>query len=443
MLGAMAAALASMGQTYSADDRARGFRDNDAEKTVTFIFDNALWQAANVTSVDVRGSFNSWKQTEGYELAYDEAEAVWAVTLPYAKVRIPGNSGQPEYKYVVNGSAWQSGEHKDFIPEGYVFMTSDRNNIVVFNDDDLETIKTNSRVAGTIKPLSDFDLTTRAGQEEISNFRLVPGTTQLFRCYHPFKWSRQQYETEPTRISLVKQLSAEEGIQSDICLSGDESGKLTSYNVGGTSYQEEIAPYYQEIMDAGHVLQVGTANGHTPDYNYVYYKNRISPRFGQWVSEICGFIKEAPAPFSIHCRLGTDRTGVFCATLAALCGAGWDEIAEDYQKSNRMYINEFRDYHLLKYAFEQLIGVESLDQVEDVAQAVQDYFVNAGILTRDDIAAVRAKLTAVPAGAQDAVTAAEDCEAEYFNLQGVRLEAPVAGLIIRRQGSKVEKIVIK
>ncbi len=41
--------------------------------------------------------------------------------------------------------------------------------------------------------------------------------------------------------------------------------------------------------------------------------------------------------------------------------------------------------------------------------------------------------------------AAEDMDApvEYFNLQGVRVAAPEAGIFIRRQGSKVEKVVIR
>ena len=32
---------------------------------------------------------------------------------------------------------------------------------------------------------------------------------------------------------------------------------------------------------------------------------------------------------------------------------------------------------------------------------------------------------------------------EYFNLQGVKVEAPANGLYIRRQGAKVEKVIVK
>ena len=44
----------------------------------------------------------------------------------------------------------------------------------------------------------------------------------------------------------------------------------------------------------------------------------------------------------------------------------------------------------------------------------------------------------------DAVEAAEaDAPVEFFNLQGVRVKAPANGIFIRRQGTKVEKVVIR
>lgn len=448
LTSAAALTLQCPAATYSSSERACSFRDNDADRTVTFIFDNALWKAGTVNSVDVRGSFNNWAKTDGYSLTYDSESSVWTVTLPYSKVRIPGNSGQPEYKFVTNGSSWQSGSGRSFIPEGYVFMTSDKNNIVIFNDDDLEAIRANSRTANTVKKAAEFDTSTREGQEEVSNFRLVPGTKKLFRCYHPFKWSRESYDSEPVRIDFVQSLSEEEGIQSDICLSGDDSGSLTSYNVNGKTYTEKVPAYYKSMTSAGHVLQVGTANGKTPSYEYVYYKS-TSERFRQWVKEIVDFIidDDTPAPFTIHCRLGTDRTGVFSAVLAALCGASWDEIAADYQKSNRMCIKEFRDYHLLQYSFEQMLGADDIHDVSDIPGGIQDYFINNGTLSHDDIAAVRAKLGAESSDVVDPTsdamqTSDSDMPVEYYNLQGIRLDAPARGLNIRRQGTRTEKVFI-
>lgn len=421
--------------------RTRGYHESVSKKTITFVFDNTLWKAGNVSSVDVRGSFNNWSKNNDFVMSYDNTENCWTVTLPVSKVRIPGNSGQPEYKFVVNGSNWLSGYGRSFIPEGYVFMTSDRNNIVVFNDDDFDQIKANSSMANKVKTVSDFDLTTNEGMEEISNFRLVPGTSRLFRCYHPFKWSRPQFDTEPIRISAVQKLSEEKGVLSDICLSGDDTNSLSSYTVSGKNYQESVPYYYQSMINGGNVLYVGTANGHTPSYNEVYY-NSTGERLRQWIKETVDFINQSPAPFSVHCRLGTDRTGVFCGILAALCGASWQEIAADYQLTNRMCIQEFRDYHLLQYSFQKMLGVESISEVGDVGSAMTDYFVSNGTLSTDEIEALRGKLgSSLSAVEELAVNEEMEVPAEYYNLQGVRVDNPSNGIYICRRGSVVTKVI--
>ena len=309
-------------------------------------------------------------------------------------MKIPGNSGQPEFKFYINGS--YPGGDKSFVPEGYIFMNGDQNHIVVFADDDFEQIKANSRTANTVRAVSDFDLTTEAGQMEVSNFRRVPGTRQLYRCYHPFKVSRAGYASELPRMQYVQELSARFGILSDIVLSGDETGSLTTVTIAGQSYTERIPEYYQAIIDRNSVLYVGTSNS-TPDYNTVYYKPE-SDKFGTWMSEVAAFIADDnnSAPFSIHCRLGTDRTGVFSAMLAAICGATWQEIAADYQLTNRLGIKEFRDYHLLQYAMQRMLGVEDINQVADLQAAVVSYFVDNNYISAEQIAVIQRKLAGVP-----------------------------------------------
>lgn len=433
-------------------DHCRGFRDNADEKTITFIFDNNLWKAGTVTKVEVRGSFNGWSSKSEYTMTYDSTDDIWTVTLPYSMVRVPGNSGQPEFKFVTNGSNYHSGYGRSFMPEGYVFMNGDRNNIVVFDSDDFETIKANSATANVVKTAADFDLTTREGQEEISNFRSVPGTTKLFRSYHPFKYTKTSNATEPLRMQYLNQLAAYEGIKSDICLSGNDTKKLSTYNIGGTSYTETIAPYYQEIIDKGQVLYVGTANGSTPSYNEVYY-NSGSAKFAEWVTEICQFIisDQSEAPYLIHCRIGTDRTGMFSATLAALCGADWDAIEADYVKSTRMGIQEYRGGGLLRYGFEQFLGVEDVRILSDFGKAVADKLIEKGALTAEEIAAVRLKLGAVPSGiVAPTAESVEVIATDYFNLSGIAVSADAlsTGVYICRQlmsdGSfRVSKSVIR
>ena len=47
------------------------------------------------------------------------------------------------------------------------------------------------------------------------------------------------------------------------------------------------------------------------------------------------------------------------------------------------------------------------------------------------------------AGIADIIVDSADAPAEYFNLQGVRVENPTPGLYIRRQGNKVSRIIIR
>lgn len=46
-------------------------------------------------------------------------------------------------------------------------------------------------------------------------------------------------------------------------------------------------------------------------------------------------------------------------------------------------------------------------------------------------------------GVENTIVADENAVVEYFNLQGVRIEDPASGLVIRRQGAKVEKVLVK
>ena len=48
-------------------------------------------------------------------------------------------------------------------------------------------------------------------------------------------------------------------------------------------------------------------------------------------------------------------------------------------------------------------------------------------------------------GVEDIIAGEEDNNApvEYYNINGVRVENPAAGLYIKRQGSKVSKVIIR
>ncbi len=341
---------------------------------IVFIYDPQLYKIEGATQVYLEGSFNGWLKGTDDAWLLEQTGKIWQLELDASAVRIPGNSGYPEFKfYVISGDRRFPREPNAVSTlSGYQMAT---NNLVLFPGDDPETVVANIATADTIRELAEFDLTDPAQAAVISNVRLVPGTTALYRGYHPFKKSRGQFDTEDTRIALVKKALEDNGIQSVITLSGDEKP--------GAS--ETVSAYHQAIMESGRQLTINTS------YNTVYF-NSTGADFGSQLAQVVRFINAKPGPYYVHCRLGTDRTGVVSAVLAAFSGASWAEIAADYQKSNLMGIKEFRDYRLLQYSFEQMLG-EPVSSVADLKAALAAYFIKGGYLSAAEIDAAALRLT--------------------------------------------------
>ncbi len=345
---------------------------------VAFIFDAKLHDIDNVDRVFLEGSFNGWLKgtDESWLLKPASDGRTWTLSRPAADLAVPGNSGHPEFKFFILQKDSDSPLEPAAISTipGYQMST---NNLILFPGVDPQEIVKNFSVATTIKQLSDFDLSDPAQAAMISNFRRVPGTTNLYRGYHPYKLSRPQFDTERARSQMVQELFEKTGIKSAICLSGDEKASAAA--------GESISPYIQGVLDSGRYLNLNTS------YNLVYFQS-TSPGFSELLARVVAHIKFNPGPYYVHCRLGTDRTGVISGTLAALCGASWEEIAADYQKSNDMGIKEFRDYRLLRHSFRQILG-KNPEEVEDLQAGLSAAFIAAGSLSREDIELLKAQLS--------------------------------------------------
>jgi Protein tyrosine/serine phosphatase len=358
-------------------NREVGYQIVGGGEEVVFIFDPKLYGMSGVSRVYLEGSFNGWlKGTDESWLLGPSSGSVWTITKKAREVRIPGNSGHPEFKFYVikENPKFPSEPNAVSTLSGYQMAT---NNLVLFPEDDPAEIAENIVTSNTVKALADFDLSSSEQAAILSNVRLVPGTTALYRGYHPFKKSRSQYNTEDTRIGLVKAALEKNGVKSVITLSGEEKVSAAA--------GESLSPYYQSILDAGHQLTVNTS------YNTVYYHSAEAD-FGNLVQQIVRFINANPGPYYVHCRLGTDRTGTISAVLAGLCGASWPAIAADYQQSNRMGIKEFRDYHLLQYSFEKLLGAPVTADT-DLGNGLASCFIRNGYLTQADISTLRERLS--------------------------------------------------
>lgn len=381
---------ASVQQELKADkyNRQLGYQIINGGETVAFVFNPDTWKIKKPKRVFVEGSFNGWsKKNSNWELAKLK-DSLWVLECPADDIKIPGNSGFPEFKFMiiadveyietVCGKELTRYKTQTFEPKAVSHIAGfqmDGNNLILFPEDDPAEPAANAALLKKAKKLKEFNLENPEERAQLANFRRVPGTTQLFRGYHPYKASRLELDTEKPRLAAVSQLIKENGIQSIITLSGDETVDPS---------KETISVYIGDIRRKGNQFFTDTK------YNTVYYQSS-GRDFGNMIGDIVRFINTHPAPYYVHCRLGSDRTGVVCAVLAALCGASWNDIAADYQKTNETGIQEVRDHRLLQYSFEQMLG-KPLSEVQDLQQEMKQFFIERRFFTKEDFDALNQNL---------------------------------------------------
>ncbi len=321
-----------------------------ATDTMTINFHPEKYGLQNVSSVVLRGSFTSWKKS-AWPLEKGP-DGVWTVTRPASDYDIPGNSGQPEYKFVVNDSQWIGAEQE---APGYQFTG---NFVVLFPGDDPASIAWRDQQASIVREQYEND-------EQLGNFRELRGgdlgSGKLFRSYHPFIPSRSALKSEAPRLLAVQKLMEERGIKAVINLA-DQTADVTGPTVPG---------YYAKLVSDEQVLL------HITSYEDSYFAPQ-GASYALALQRVFSFMATHPGPYLIHCRLGTDRTGVLSAVLEATMGVPWTTIAEDFNRSNELGIREYRHPKLLAYAFKQMLG-EWPDQIQDLSGAMRAFLVKQGI----------------------------------------------------------------
>ena len=356
----------------SKEDKLRGSYIQDDK--IFFIFAKNLYNYPaeyKINKVEIMGSFTGWK--ERWELKEFDND-IWLLEKDLAEVNIPGNSGEPEFKFILNqDNIISPPEELDLEYKFFDGHSNDFKNIILFDESNKEKIKTINQKITTYR-------INYESNQQLANFREITlgniANNNLYRSYHPFIKSREDHPLEDKRLATVQQLMMDNNINSVINLS-DRREEITD----GTK------PYHNLIAEDNILL----TNQHR-SYDLFYYISG-QDEFTELLNEIISFIinPQNQTPFLIHCRIGTDRTGVLTAIIAAFMGANWEEIANDYEESNQLGIREYRDRKLLRYTFEKLVG-QSFNN-RNLAQLVNQYFDSQLDFKQQDLQKLKDKLS--------------------------------------------------
>ncbi|KAF8979840.1 hypothetical protein BGZ46_004969 [Entomortierella lignicola] len=110
--------------------------------------------------------------------------------------------------------------------------------------------------------------------------------------------------------------------------------------------------------------------GGTEGFSKAYMS--MLPNIRQYLPPILDHIVNKRTPFIVHCTAGKDRTGVVCALLQMICGVEEEQIAWEYELTNRCLPIKKEDIEFLKMA----IGGESSDEkVRGVLSAREQFMV--------------------------------------------------------------------
>ena len=203
-----------------------------------------------------------------------------------------------------------------------------------------------------------------------ANFRSIEmGSIAAGRLYR----SASPCDNQHKRAPYVNDLMQEYGVNAVLDLSDNES------KIQGYLQQPDFASaYWKELYDQGNVLPIAL--------NMNYLSDDFAAKIAQ------GFIdlSEKDGPYLIHCTEGKDRTGFVCMLVEALCGAGYQEIADDYMLTYDNYYEIRKDNQADKYQtilesnldamLKFVVNDDSVDfKTADLAPYARIYLLNAGM----------------------------------------------------------------
>ena len=352
------------------------FKDEPEKKRFVLLFSEKLYQKKlnslqacfNSGINDHDGNYSG----EHINLFYDE-RGFWFCYANYKNLSSVNQSGQPSYNFKADGKMILP---PDFVPDGYIYQKFNESSpgkkflVLIYSFQNEKKITSLLSKAKFVKKLSDFDLSTKDGQMQISNFRKLPGTNHLFRSFHPYKDDKKNIsDTSESRLESLWKLCEENKISCDINLSDDS---LQSPTYGMPSF-------YEKIIENKKILYVTQLS-----YS-VCYENPDSIVFAEGIKKIVEFINLNSGNFLIHCAIGTDRTGVVSAVLSLLCGASWRSVENDYCSSINMGLLEYRGPFCIRKSIQTLLALPEFDVNIDFKKLLKEHFVKSRVLSESQI----------------------------------------------------------
>lgn len=355
--------------------------------------------------VEFNSGINDVDGFSGKKSSFQKDETgIWFTVISYNDLRGPNQSGQPTYQIVLDDTkVFNCAEKlKENNLDGYVYVKYNNKDaaislpVIIFEAQNKNAVTKSLENEKKELLIKDFDFSKEEDQKKVANFRAVPGTTSLFRSYHPYNNSKSIFQTEPYRLYYVAKLAEKYGIKSDIQVGGESSVETKTIDVFDgekiVTVSNYLPEYYKQIVKNDNVFFLYKESKNKWSYDIGYFnvtdKETNAKEFACYMGLMIKFINSHPGPYQTHCSIGTDRTGTTCGIFAAMCGASYPELEADYCSSQNMGIYEYRGQGCIRYVMEEFLRVDNISdpaQVPDLQKAVIDRLTTYGNVTAEEV----------------------------------------------------------
>ncbi|MBQ6559644.1 MAG: tyrosine-protein phosphatase [Erysipelotrichaceae bacterium] len=154
----------------------------------------------------------------------------------------------------------------------------------------------------------------------------------------------------------------------------DDEDKIEGY----IEKEDFGSPYFLSLYENGKVFPIALS------------MNYLSDVFAEKIAQGFIMLMTVEGPYLVHCTEGKDRTGFVCMLIEALCGASYQEIADDYMLTYANYYDITKEKEPDKY---QIILQQNLDamlkylidddkvdfKTVDLSSCARSYLIKAGM----------------------------------------------------------------